>query len=219
MTQSLTLSAALEAAFARSAADMHTAMPGRITAVYDDGARVDVQPALKRTRMDELGADVVEAMPVIPGVPVVHPSAGGFALTFPVAVGDTVLLVFAEGSIDRWKARGGVLDPGDPRRHDLSDAVAIVGLRPFADAVTAPDDRVTLGAESGMQVHVTSTQVLLGGAAATDYAALKSDLAALKAAINAAVVVAGDGGASFKATLLTALATWPVSSTTVKVKP
>lgn len=52
-----------------------------------------------------------------------------------------------------------------------------------------------------------------------DNAATKTDLSALKTAITGTVIVAQDGGASFKSTLLAALTTalWPVCSQTVKV--
>jgi hypothetical protein len=48
--------------------------------------------------------------------------------------------------------------------------------------------------------------------------ALKSDLDTLKAAISGAAVVAGDGGAAFKANILAALAAWPVGAQKVKVE-
>jgi len=72
-------------------------------------------------------------MPVVPDVPVVWPRSGGAQMTMPVRRGDTVLLVFTDRSIDRWLAQGGNVTPDDRRQHDLSDAVAVPGLVPFAD--------------------------------------------------------------------------------------
>ncbi len=48
--------------------------------------------------------------------------------------------------------------------------------------------------------------------------ATKADLTALKTAITNAVIVATDGGASFKATLLAALGAWPAGTTTFKAE-
>lgn len=61
----------------------------------------------------------------------------------------------------------------------------------------------------------TLTALSIGGS--PDNVVTKADIAAIKAAISATVVVAQDGGASFKATLLSG---WPaaVGSTTIKVQ-
>jgi hypothetical protein len=71
-------------------------------------------------------------------VPVVMPRAGGFAITLPVIKGDEVLLVFLDNCMDAWWQSGCTQDAAgnyvgqyllDPyRRHDLSDAVAIIGM-------------------------------------------------------------------------------------------
>jgi hypothetical protein len=67
------------------------------------------------------------------------PSVPAFTdLVLPVSVGDTGLLVFADGSLDVWLARGGVVDPLDDRHHALSDAVFIPGLRPFSNPISVP---------------------------------------------------------------------------------
>ena len=55
------------------------------------------------------------------------PGAGGYRITFPVAEGDTGLLLFAESSLDKWLVSGGTVDPEDDRRHDLTDAVFLPG--------------------------------------------------------------------------------------------
>lgn len=73
-----------------------------------------------------------EAIPVLLDVPVVLPRAGGFAITMPIEEGDECLIVFADTCIDSWFSFG-PNDDGTPRdqlslrRHDLSDAFAIIG--------------------------------------------------------------------------------------------
>jgi len=70
---------------------------------------------------------------------VVRPSVpSGADLVTPVAVGDTGLLVFCDGSLDVWLSKGGLVDPLDDRHHALSDAVFIPGLRPFSNPVSVP---------------------------------------------------------------------------------
>jgi hypothetical protein len=213
---------AVAAAITRRLEDAWTSFPARVESVSADGASVYAQPLVRWRHVDELGNDVLEALPVIPQVPVVRLSGGGFVVTCPVAEGDTVLIVVTDASIDRWLALGGVVDPGDYRRHYFgTGAIAIPGLRDFAHKLGAiPNDRIVIGEDGGLQSHFTSTEVKLGGAAATQAAAMKSDLDALHTALASWTPVAGDGGAALKAILTTLFGTgWPVCSMTVKVKP
>lgn len=69
-------------------------------------------------------------LPLLVNVPAVFPSAGGWNLTFPIQPGDECLLVFADTQLDIWWQNGGTgNNPISQRRHDLSDAVAVFGLR------------------------------------------------------------------------------------------
>ena len=106
---------------------MHTCLPGRIKSYDYTTQKANVLPLLRDVYADNQKID----MPVIINVPVIFPAIGSVGLTFPVNPGDGVLLVFAERSIDKWLSKGGVVTPDDPRRFDLSDAIAIVGLNSF----------------------------------------------------------------------------------------
>jgi hypothetical protein len=88
-----------------------------------------VQPTIQQRTTDGEVFDY----PKIVSVPVVFPRSRYFSLTYPIEKDDTVLLVFTERSMDRWLRSGGTVDPRDPRRHDLTDAVAIPGLYPFSE--------------------------------------------------------------------------------------
>jgi hypothetical protein len=114
---------------------LHTCCAGKI--ISSDGRRAAVQPDLKYPAGDGRLIDY----PVISNVPVVFPSAGSgkISLTFPLAKGDGVTLLFSERSLDAFLSGG---DPEDPRRYDLTDAIAVPGL--YAGGVPAaaayPDD-------------------------------------------------------------------------------
>lgn len=222
MTASLTLPAAITLALETALDGVQTHAPGRVTRVSADGSSVDVQPLVRTRYVDETGAEVTESYPVIPNVPVMHPSGGDYAVTFPVAVGDTVLLAWSKDNLDRWKATGGEVDPGDYSRHGLADAVAILGLRSYAEKLaSAPNDRITIGSRAGIQVHVTSTEVQLGGTAATQAAVngttYRSAEDTLFSAIAAALSSAGFPIAGALATFNASAASY--LSTAVKVKP
>ncbi len=159
-----TLAQVIRAAVQAHAADLRVAIPASVERVDLAKGLVDARPLVKDL-VGDAGSLTPLSMPVITNVPVVWPGAGGFRLTFPIATGDTVLLVFSDRSLDVWLAKGGEVDPGDPRRHALSDAIAIPGLRPFSDPwAGAAADGVTLGQEGGTQVRVKAGTIELGGA-------------------------------------------------------
>lgn len=71
--------------------------------------------------------------PIIPNVPIVMPrsNVAGLSITVPIRQGDSVLLIFADRSIDNWQSSGDVSAPAEqimPRLHDITDAIAIIGL-------------------------------------------------------------------------------------------
>jgi hypothetical protein len=130
-----TLSSVIRRAVEEGAADLHVSLPGRVEKVVDaDKGIVDVKP-LVSDRVEVAGELRVISVPVVTNVPLMWPGGSRGGITWDIAVGDTVLLVFSDRSLDRWLAMSGEVDPEDPRRHALSDAVAIPGLRSFKEAV------------------------------------------------------------------------------------
>jgi hypothetical protein len=103
-----------------------TAMPGIVTGVDLDSQTLSVQPAIQGVLLKEDGFSQNVNLPLLVDVPIVWPRAGGFAITFPVKVGDEVLVIFASRCIDSWWQSGGVGAPIENRMHDLSDAFAIL---------------------------------------------------------------------------------------------
>jgi len=106
--------------------DLHTAMPAQIVSFNAAESTCSVKPSIKR----KLADGTVQELPVIQNVPICYPQGGGAIISFPLAVNDPVLLVFAERSLDIWWTKGGTVDPLDARKHNLSDAIAIPGCAP-----------------------------------------------------------------------------------------
>lgn len=146
-TRTPSLQETIAAAVAAGLLDVHTAIPARIVRYDAATQKADCKPLVKRAYPDEAGARQVDALPVIPGAPVMFPGAGGFRVTFPVRVGDTCLLIFSEAPLDRWKSgEGQEVDPEVDHAHALMDAVCILGLRPFGAALEEPpSDVCTIG--------------------------------------------------------------------------
>ena len=79
---------------------------------------------------------------------------------------------------------------------------------------------ITIGDAVAVQIDIDGT-VHMGGAAGQFVALanlVAAQLNALKTAINGAAVVPNDGGAAFKANLMTALASWPATVAATKTK-
>jgi hypothetical protein len=74
--------------------------------------------------------------PVLTDVPVFILSGGGFAVTFPVAAGDTCLVCFNDRDLDSWFQSNSAVPPNSARMHSLSDGLALVGFRSLANPVT-----------------------------------------------------------------------------------
>ncbi len=164
-----TLVEALRGAVDARVGSIYTALPARVQS-YDAGSgRISAQPLLKKGYTDETGRRVPERLPVVTDVPVIFPGCGTVRVKFPVTVGDTVLLIFASGSLDRWLSKGGEVDPEDDRKHSLTDAIAIPGLS------HAPED-------GDPMIEFTSNgQIHAGGSSAL---ALQSDLQTLRNFVN-----------------------------------
>lgn len=116
----------LRLALESAQAQIWTAMPGVVTAVDLAKQTVSVQPTIQGTTEKPNGDTQNVNLPLLVDVPLMFPRAGGFALTFPVAAGDEVLVVFGCRCIDSWWQSGGVGAPAEARMHDLSDGFAIL---------------------------------------------------------------------------------------------
>lgn len=82
------------------------------------------------------GTRTLAEYPVLLKVPVYFPAGGGYTLTFPIAAGDECIILFNDREIDNWLINGGGTAPTSGRVHDLSDGMALVGLRSNPRALT-----------------------------------------------------------------------------------
>lgn len=159
------------------ASSWFTSIPAEVVDYDPVKQKLSAQPLIMGIERNEEGERVAQRLAIINGIPVAFPGGGGFRITFPLEKGDTVLLVMSTFSLDRWKAKGGIVDPEDERRFDISDAVAFPTLRPFVDPwATPPSDGMTIGFDGGPVIKITETQIQAGG---TDALALHAKLAIL----------------------------------------
>ena len=107
--------------------NVSTAIPAKVVSVTSLNSKqvIDAIPLVNRVYED----NTVLEPATITDIPLVFPSAGGGVLSFPIAVGDTVLLVYSMRSIDEWSSSdGSAQTPRDSRHFSRSDAIAIPGL-------------------------------------------------------------------------------------------
>jgi hypothetical protein len=106
-----------------------TALPAIVSKFTPGQMTCEVQPTIQAQLTDQYGAKTWKALPLLLDCPVMFPSAGGFALTFPINQGDEVLVIIASRCIDAWWQKGGVQQQSELRMHDLSDGFVIPGPR------------------------------------------------------------------------------------------
>lgn len=143
--------------------DLNVCLPGKVTKFNSATQYADVQIQLLQKNVD---GSLVK-YPVIPNVPVKFAKAnGGKAFIYlPVKVGDDVILVFSQRSLDNWKTQGGMSDPADPRKHHLTDAFALLGgsALPSSFQPSSPDSVEVVNGTSKAVLHDDGTWNLLGG--------------------------------------------------------
>lgn len=124
-----TLAQVIDDAIASRQSELLFALPGEVTSYSANTQTCSVRLLVKDAIIDEYGERQAKSFANVTGVPYIFPNAEDYSITFPVSTGSPVLVLFMSRSIDKWKSLGGEVDPGDDRRYNISDAVAIPGLR------------------------------------------------------------------------------------------
>jgi hypothetical protein len=74
-------------------------------------------------------------------VPLIFPSSGGGIMSFPVEIGDPVLLMFCHEDIEAYMDTGAVSDPNTLRKFTSNDVVAIPCLYPYNESLRPSKDK------------------------------------------------------------------------------
>jgi hypothetical protein len=132
--------------------ETHVLMPGVIEAFDPVTVRASVRIPLKRLS-EELD------WPLLTGVPVSYPHAGGFAITMPITIGDEVLVGFTDRDLSRWLDNHLELPPETNRAHDLADGVVLAGFNTRASQVPSysATDIEIMGPLGVSKISVSST--------------------------------------------------------------
>ena len=172
--------------------NVHTALPGIVVSYDASENKATIQPALNKNFSS--GA---MPMPILENVPVQFPNN----IKFPILKDDYVLLIFVERSIDLWLSVGGQVTPTDPRKFDLSDAIAIPGLMPFSDVsgdynnedfiIEYQGSKIIIQKDGSIQIN-TANKVAIGNQTVELLQKISDTLAGI-AAITTTIVVPPGG--------------------------
>lgn len=147
-------------------AELHVSLPGKIAKYDEVEQKADIDVMLQRVLVASDGTELPEeTIPQLMDVPIIFPrggaGTGNFFISWPLAAGDLVHLVFIERSIDQYLDKQGELTkPLDFRMHNLSDAVAYPGFYPRRLSLKeASAENLVLGRDEGMQLHITPADI------------------------------------------------------------
>lgn len=179
--RSTSLQEVINAAVENGRRSLYTCAPARVVKWEPSSQRANCQILVQHvTPEDEEGNRVVASWPVVTGVPVQFPGAGGYRLTVPVSDGSggtdatTGLLIWSHLSLDKWlTGNGREVDPEFDHDHALNDAIFVPGLMPFgAPWQSMPTDSASFGSDSdgNGRVHCKTSEVLLGDGATKEVA-------------------------------------------------
>ena len=185
MATTTSLGEILEKSRSSATSGIFTAIPAKVLRFDAAKKTVDVEPMVRLPVVGEDEEIEAEEIPNIPNVPVMYPASSACFVSFPLAAGDFVLLVFSMLSTNEWRLTGEKSTPLDTRRHGLGSAFAIPGAFPDGGAVAPGDDGGTLaiGKRGGERIAFTGAQIEIGSGA-VDFAALASKVDASFSSIS-----------------------------------
>jgi phage baseplate assembly protein gpV len=115
--------------------DLRVAMPCQVVSFDATKQTVSVQPTI-RENINLHSVPTPTALPVLEDVPIHILGAGNFVVTVPIQAGDECVVLFADMCINAWWEKGDIQNQEDRRRHDLSDGIAIFGLKSQPNRIT-----------------------------------------------------------------------------------
>lgn len=146
---------------------LYTTLPATVTKYDPVECTVDVQPAITEIDIDGL----IRVLPFLERVPLMFSTSKDSSITFPVKVGDYVLLHFCQSEIDNLLVQTKTdqkefVDPRSPRKHTINDCFATIGIRVYEDSpVKRPDtldmyfkdSRLTIEDNGNITLQLTKT--------------------------------------------------------------
>lgn len=112
-----------------------TCLPAEIVSYEAKTRRARVAPLIQMRMVDGSVLD----MPEIVNVPVLSPGVGEMLITYGLAAGDVVLLLFSQRGLVEFKKEWSLSSPTPGRMMSMSDALALPGFGPSLVQATEED--------------------------------------------------------------------------------
>ena len=149
-----------------TASELNCMRIGIVQEFYPDDLTVQVQIAGKKTiGLNPDGTQAVrEYAPIYAKVCYCNPF-----ITYPIKKGDECVLLFSDREIESWFINGDINPEGYARMHDLTDAVALFGIRSIPNMIQILTDALHLyygGSDiqiKDSQINVTSPSIIVTG--------------------------------------------------------
>lgn len=137
----VSLSDAIQTHFTNYKAQMFTSLPATVTSYNSEEQTISARPVMNEPFKEGEVSEYQE----IDYIPVIFTGAGGGVLTFPITVGEEVLLIFSSRNFDTWWDTGETQKLSTTQRYnDITDAIAIIGVRSKGKSVEANTEDVEL---------------------------------------------------------------------------
>lgn len=141
---------------------VHTAFPARFESYDETTKRAEIQPCLQRKYFNSDPSN----LPKITDVPVIFLSTGNLHVICPPKSGSYGLAICSERAIDLWLTKGGIVDPADPRKFELTDCFIIPGIFPLPSAAgilpVSDSDAIEIRNSAGDSIlRVTESEIQL----------------------------------------------------------
>lgn len=88
------------------------------------------------------GNETTEYSPLI-NCPIIILKGKKGGLTTSISIGDECLIFYNDVNLDNWQVNGGIQQPADSRSHDMTDAIAIVGLHSYINSIADYNNAAT----------------------------------------------------------------------------
>ena len=164
-----------------------------------DGNTVTVDFVMRQPlRQEDSSETAFTALPRLAGVPVQYPGGNGVTIAWPLVAGDSVLVVFPKLDHGPWFDSGKISDAELASMHSLASPVAL----PLTGRSPA---EVPASGLLALAPALVLAETLANAKAAAVAELVEERFALLLSAIENAAVTGGDGGATFKSTIVQAL--------------
>jgi len=130
-------------------ASMNCVNIGMIESINAAEQTVEVTLQIKRLAQDGTST----TWPMLVDCPYFVLQGGGAYIDMPITAGDFCLVLFNDRNIDTWWSTANVTDPRTPRKHSMSDGIALVGLNPKPKSLDHVDTSVGIIA-AGKKVRI-----------------------------------------------------------------